>query len=333
MPLLQSAGYQSASCNIGQHSGQSASLCLAQQYAATWSALNSNRPRAAAAHLLHGLGKHSGQHLGVSCQHVPAGQVSPPQPKACPLIGSWTVRLCTAIQCNRASLLIPGDVQGPVLGMHFTQLLNAITSTCLKRQDYSTKPDLGSSPAQKLLYYFAYRQVFGMFLHRVAAPQLCPGRLALEPQCCKWVSHVSRPQHSVGPAEIALPCHIESYSPLDGDVATLHHNAAVAEPFPGKAADRPQCCRTCPTCEPTSTTAWQLLSHVTQEVPAAHAKHTPHRWAGMWRPSTTNWQSLSSEVLNRRWMAVRVRAGPQGERGLAGCFHHKSSTAGQRVDS
>ena len=98
-------------------------------------------------------------------------------------------------------------------------------------------------------------------------------------------------------------------------------------------ADRLQCCRCCATCETALNTSWQLLSCGSQETFQHNLQHMPHRWAGMWRPSTTNRQSLSSELLNRRWMAVRVRAGPQGECGLAGCFHHRISTAGHSVDS
>ena len=112
-PLLQSAGSQVALCTTEQPFGRSAFLCSG---AATCCHVVSGDPQqaeAAAAHLLHGLSKHPSQHLGVSGQHMPAGKGSPPQPKVCPLTGPWGVRLCTAVQCNRASLLIPGDIQKP----------------------------------------------------------------------------------------------------------------------------------------------------------------------------------------------------------------------------
>lgn len=81
VPLLQSAGSCFASCIGGQPFEQLAALWSGKARCChVDSVFDQQQAEAAAAHLLHGLGKHPSQHLRVSRQHVPAGQGSPLQP-------------------------------------------------------------------------------------------------------------------------------------------------------------------------------------------------------------------------------------------------------------
>lgn len=81
VPLLQSAGSCFAPCIGGQPFEQLAALWSGKARCChVDSVCDQQQAEAAAAHLLHGLGKHPSQHLRVSRQHVPAGQGSPLQP-------------------------------------------------------------------------------------------------------------------------------------------------------------------------------------------------------------------------------------------------------------